>query len=264
MLQSLLVPFDGTWRSRQGLAAAAAIVRQTRGVLDLVVVQSPGQLPVEAERLLHDAASSLDVPVGTKQVVARESVVGALCDLQRAHPGSLVCIGTHARTGVPELLLGGVAGEVLREMTRPVLLVGPHAEPPTALGTVVACVDGSEESVRVLPAAEAWARAVGGRLWLVRVAPPSSRTEPGEANDLRRLAADSRARSGLDVEWEVLHGHDVARAVVDFTRLLPASVVAMATHGRSGAAGRLLGSVTMRVAHDSVVPVLVVRSLQDR
>jgi nucleotide-binding universal stress UspA family protein len=260
MLESITVPLDGTARAARALQLAAEVVRRTGGTLDLVVVTSPGLDLFEDERLLDEAASSVDVPIGSKQVVERDSVVEAICDLQRAQPRSLVCMSTHARTGVPELLLGGVAGEVLREMTRPVLLVGPHAETPPSLDTVLVCLDGSDAAEEALPAAEAWALAVGATLWLVCVAPPTATTAPAEANDLRRVVRDIEARSDLHVEWEVLHGRDVPKAIVDFAGLLPASVIAMATHGRSGAGGRLLGSVTMRVAHDARCPVLVTRS----
>jgi len=41
-----------------------------------------------------------------------------------------IAMGTHGRSGLSHLVMGSVAESVVRKATVPVLVVGPHAEPP--------------------------------------------------------------------------------------------------------------------------------------
>ena len=260
MFESLIVPVDESPRSRRALEVAAALATQTGSRIDLLEVTSPGLDVLDDELWLDEIAAGIDAPVGSRTVVESDDVVAAITDAQVAHPRSLVCMGTHARTGVAEIVLGGYAGEVLRCATRPVLLVGPHAEVPARFDVVQVCVDGSPEAMHVLPAAEAFARRTGGRLHVVEVLPAATSGRPDEANTVESVARRVAAETAVFVEWEVLHGRDVPAALVDHATRVPASTIALATHGRSGTTGRVLGSVAMRVAHDSPVPVLVARA----
>jgi len=260
MFESLIVPVDGSVRSARALEVAAALARVTGSRVELFLVAPPSTDVTAEKAWLAEVAAGVDAPVSAIEVVEDDSVVDAIADLQRAHPRSLVVLGTHARTGASELFLGGYAGEVLRFATRPVLLVGPKAEVPASFEAVEVCVDGSDESLAILPAAEAFASRVGGRISVVEVLDPAFAGRPDEANTVESAAARIRRESDLHVEWEVLHGRDVPGAIVDHASRLPASVLAMATHGRTNAKGRLLGSVAVRVAHDAPMPVLVARA----
>ena len=64
---------------------------------------------------------------------------------------------------------------------------------------------------------------------------------------------------GIPVESESLAGRDPASALVDLATQLPAAMIAMSTHARTGWNRTALGSVAMKVVHDSPCPVLVQR-----
>jgi nucleotide-binding universal stress UspA family protein len=260
MFESLIVPVDESSRSRRALEVASVLAKQTGSKIDLLEVTSPGLDTVDDEVWLDDVAAGLDAPVGSRTVVESDDVVHAIADAQIGSPRSLVVMGTHAHTGLAELVLGGYAGEVLRSSTRPVLLVGPYSTVPARFDVVQVCVDGSPESATILPAAEAFARRTDGRLFVVEVLPPSTSGDPGETNTVASTARRISLETDVFAEWEVLHGRDVPAALVDHARRIAASVIALATRGRSGTTGRILGSVAMRVAHDSPVPVLVARA----
>jgi nucleotide-binding universal stress UspA family protein len=63
------------------------------------------------------------------------------------------------------------------------------------------------------------------------------------------------------VAWEGVHvaGEEPYRAVIDTARRKRCDLVLMASHGRRGVAGFLLGSETQKVLTHSKVPVLVYR-----
>ena len=76
-------------------------------------------------------------------------------------------------------------------------------------------------------------------------------------------AADVFRAEGLTVEVETLAGGDPAAALVEFAKHLPAAMLAMSTHARSGWDRTALGSVAMKVVHDSPCPVLVQQPARD-
>ena len=103
-------------------------------------------------------------------------------------------------------------------------------------------------------------------IWLTAVMSPDTgdlwREADGdvlESGYLARLAHDLRSHTS-PVEWDVLHGPDPGARLVDAATRLPASVIAMTTHGRTGFQRTVLGSVAMDVVHDAPCPVLVARS----
>jgi nucleotide-binding universal stress UspA family protein len=57
----------------------------------------------------------------------------------------------------------------------------------------------------------------------------------------------------------VLEDTDPASAIAAQARDEPADLILMATHGRSGVARRILGSVAEKVLHSSHIPLLLVR-----
>lgn len=138
--------------------------------------------------------------------------------------------------------------------------------------------DGSELSARAVAQAAALAQAVGARLTLIHVqtAFPISLVGVGELVDpatVDALIAAARSHS-----QEVLHEaqaiaaqagisadslceeHPLPHAaIVAAAERLGCDLVVMASHGRRGLQGALLGSETQRVLSHGSLPVLVVR-----
>ena len=74
---------------------------------------------------------------------------------------------------------------------------------------------------------------------------------------LREIQARLQAE-GLKTSIAVTGG-PVADAILDYADAIGADLIAMSTHGRSGVARWLIGSVADRVVRGSPVPVLLVR-----
>lgn len=80
-----------------------------------------------------------------------------------------------------------------------------------------------------------------------------SRTDTAEG-----LFEEARERTGREFETEIEVGRP-ARVIVDYTEENDVDHVVIGSHGRSGVARVLLGSVAETVARRSPVPVTVVR-----
>jgi len=175
-------------------------------------------------------------------------------------------MSSHGRDGLGRAMLGSVAEEVLRGSTRPVLIVGPSLERGTwqfahwfADGNLLAAIDGSEASEVVVPAAAEWASLLGLRAWVVQVVPTSPGADATNAEPPIEAAAVRHAAEAMpdDAQWEVLVGSDVAASLLDYAARLPATLMVIGTHGRTGLARVALGSVAMRVVRQSQCPVLL-------
>ncbi len=141
-------------------------------------------------------------------------------------------------------------------------------------------LDGSALAEAVLPQALNYARLLSSGLILLRVANApfmpwlplggALQLEPEVIEQMWQAEIDQAGRylagvaerlssSGVPVRFEVAEGVP-AEAILDYVEEHPqVMLTAMATHGRSGLRGWVLGSVAEKVVHASVKPLLLVR-----
>lgn len=190
----------------------------------------------------------------------------------------LIAMTTHGRGGLGRLVFGSVADEVLRQAPCPVLVV-PSAAQPVAESArsarVLVTLDGSEEAAAVLEQAVPFARLLDGELLLLRVVelptfglygdgsfylPIQPEEEIEHARTyLEEVAEHTRTRApGMNVAVHAATGYP-ATTIAELARDLSADYLAMATHGRSGLARLVLGSVTSGTLQRVTVPLLLVR-----
>lgn len=134
-------------------------------------------------------------------------------------------------------------------------------------------LDGSKVAEGVLPHAKALAYSEGAELILLTVGGNPGDylfSDPGLANEeLKKLAERSKKYTG-DIESQLkaagfrvsvlLREGPVADVILRVAEEIQADVIAMSTHGRTGPARWLLGSVADRVVRSSKVPVLLIRA----
>lgn len=147
-----------------------------------------------------------------------------------------------------------------------------------AWGIILVPLDGSHLAERVLPYADAVARATGASLTLMtavenhqdgvgaRLPALRERLEHGArhhaAQHLERAAALLRTW-GRTVSTLITSGRP-AEEILDAAERLDAALIAMATHGRSGLQRWLVGSVADKVMRLSLRPTLLVRPTEDQ
>jgi len=80
-----------------------------------------------------------------------------------------------------------------------------------------------------------------------------------EAKQVLAYASEISTLAGLSVEKEFTLSNSPYEAIIEAARKFNCDLIVMASHGRHGVAGVLLGSETQKVLTHSKVPVLVVR-----
>lgn len=270
MITKVVVPLDGSKLAEGAVGPGCALAE--RSGAPLVLLTSRWDDEVDAPRTyLEQAAAELEYArVETKVIHDRMAAAAILTET--VDPGTVVSMATHGRSGIGEVLLGSVAEEVLRRSECPVLLAGPALERGSRQsehwfveGKLLVTIDGSEASEAVVPVAAEWSGLLGLDPWVVEVVVVAGgmmleRDQDESAGTAVRRVATALTHDAGTTAWEVLHGSDVAASILDCADRLPAALVAMGTHGRTGIARVALGSVAMHVVHRSPCPVLVMRS----
>lgn len=153
-------------------------------------------------------------------------------------------------------------------------------------------LDGSDLALQALPYARTVSGATGAEVELIRVIEPIEAQAPSRLGEYATLSASGRpgwptrdelarlqdhrrdeAMEALEATAESLGGAgrvrsivpegDPAVAIIEEADRLPGTLIAMATHGRSGLGRWLLGSVTDEVVRHAKDPTLVVRARED-
>jgi nucleotide-binding universal stress UspA family protein len=247
------------------------------------------------------AASETLAGVATETLLLSGPVAESLVSAIARQHIDLVVLNSHGRSGVARWMLGSVAEQLAHVARVPLLVLrepADTAEPTASSGDggweAVVGLDGSPLAEEALEPAIALLEALAGphhtALHAVRVISDASdadklapelgdaaeiaaaheRLEASAADYLRALTDRLRSRhAGLQVNWAVVQGRDVAATLIDWaghtaTAAHAASggtstLMAMATHGRSGLARWTMGSVTVRVLEGGRLPLLVVR-----
>lgn len=268
----ILVPLDGSRLALRILEPLERLVLDGPTELTLLRVVDP-RSPVEHDRLpAAELAMQLQLGVVRERLglgvrMRLELVRGAPAEeIVRYAQGTgqeLVAMATHGRSGVERLLRGSVAEEVLRTCDVPLLLCNPRAldggRSDARFRQLLVALDGSARSERVLPVVERVATAHQSHVRTLRV---EVSPEPRQATRPRQPAAlagavERLSAAGLEADASLTCGDVVVELLLASQQ---ADLLAMATHGRSGASRWWFGSVTEEVLRQARCPLLVVRT----
>jgi nucleotide-binding universal stress UspA family protein len=140
-------------------------------------------------------------------------------------------------------------------------------------------VDGSAWSQRAIPHAMDLARLHGAQVILLHVfVPPAPEFVPelalaGQADHFDKMRDEARVfMHNLEVDWHddevkvcgcVIEGFDVPGLISDYARTEHVDLIVMSTHGRSGIARLIFGSVARGVMDHCKVPTLLIHPEKD-
>jgi nucleotide-binding universal stress UspA family protein/predicted transcriptional regulator len=287
MRQTLIVPLDGSPFAERALPYATSLARRFDARIIILHAQSNEVLP-------NDSAPDLDA-VANRLRAAGVEVGVRVCHLPDAQEtgeillaaaedlgGTILVMATHGRGRIGRMIYGSVVDQILSRATMAVLLVSPTSEhllPSDGPFRILVPLDGSAFAEEILPLLQNLARSVDVELLVLRVAETIElrihgdecvrcrlARDRGEEPDLEYVragkyigeVADRLRRSGLIVASKMI----VGSATAEISRLAcerHVDLIAMATHGRTGLARLVMGSVAMATLQQSHVPVLMIR-----
>jgi nucleotide-binding universal stress UspA family protein len=264
MFDHLVVPVDGSSASFKAIAVACRIVAPVEGRVEvLTVVDRLADVAPAREMLASGIRELGPLPTEPTQLVhASHTVAGGIANHIEYSQGGMVLMSARGH-GRSAAILGSTTDDVLRAMFGPVIVIGPHALESSGRidGNYVVPLDGSTRSEGVLPIVAAWATEFGGTPWLVEVGEEGfgGAGDVVDSSFVNNRATVLRRRISRPVEFEVLHSDHPAREIVRFADSSDASLIFMATHGRTGFERLRSGSVAAGVIHHAHCPVVMFR-----
>jgi nucleotide-binding universal stress UspA family protein len=242
----------------------------------------PERDPSSPEAIRYDARAYVDMVarhLGERGVVSEPILVSGdaaseIVGEAQARQADLIILATHGRSGLGRWIYGSVAEAVLARSPVPLLLVRAWSPELTLIragkpAPILVPLDGSPFSEKALPLARDLARALDAEIHLVRIASSEGHAVPDQSaaspdGDAQGAAAYLDAKierfrhEGVRVSRSVRIGHPAVR-IVELAGHIEAGLIVMATHGRTGLAGTLVGSTALEVLHRGSLPVVFVR-----
>lgn len=197
MIETILVPLDGSTFSEYALPIARGFARRYGARLRLALVHVPitstlidgvpqasvdidGRAREHEQRYLDTLAERLRTEDGVdaEAVLLDGPIVGTLESHVRSVGADLIVMSTHGRGGLSRAWLGSIADGLARRAPVPVLLVrpdtetGPSPEPAGAFRNILVPLDGSPFAEEALDLAVEIAERDGAACTLVRVVVP--------------------------------------------------------------------------------------------
>jgi nucleotide-binding universal stress UspA family protein len=261
-IATVVVALDGSPLAERAVGVAQWVARSLHARVEVVEVVSDAEQAPAARAYLHALADSAEVYI-------RPNAAEALSMTFGLGDRVLPCMATHGR-GRSSAVLGSVAADVLSNIDRPMLLVGPTAVAPASSAPLVVAVDGSEADDELMRVALGWARALDRRLVAITVVEPAPEgfdsdhpaersIGPVDVDACHRSLVERASSSGVDVEAVVINNPVSVRDGIErwLSSLGPALVVA-GTHRRHGLARLVRGDHAAQIARTSPGPVLAV------
>lgn len=266
-MTTFVVPLDGSTFAERAIRHACSLAGRIEGARVVLLSCDPDD--VGSARARMDDLAGLYAGVAQVEVRVVESG-DAACTIATTvaeAADGVLCMATHGHGGIRSAVLGSVTRKVVCRSTRPIVLIGPNcgaAVLPGERGRMIVCTDGSPFSDTVVGVADELCERLGLDPCLVEVVVPDEDPESARRIPNRMVAAAEAnlqrltARFGRPARTEVLHGNP-SRAISQCAEQLPAVMIALASHGRTGLLQLAMGSVATDVARHAPCPVMISR-----
>lgn len=289
MWEKILVTLDGSDLAELTLPYAKELAAAFGSEVVLLYVNEPSESQYRHMHQLYieDVAEQLkgDVKKVTP-VVLDGAPAKEIVDYAEKNKVGLVVMSSHGRSGIMPWAAGSVANKVLHTAKMPLLLVRAARLPKRAQGKpvinrILLPLDGSEVGEAAVPYVQELMSRLGVEVILFGVVPPGKhiRTVGGldyvlyPEQDLKQVKTE--AREHLDRVYQQLKGKkgkvrvelkvgDIAREIIDYAKKTRTSLIAISSHGHSGIAKWVFGSIAHKIVQASNVPVLLVRATEKK
>ncbi|HEY0736107.1 MAG TPA: universal stress protein, partial [Herpetosiphonaceae bacterium] len=238
---------------------------------------------VYLQRIADGLTATYGISSSCETLDGDESVAALLLAEAIRSSADLIVMTTHGWSGLARLWLGSVAESLIRLSSLPLLLLRPSDEPtamhqPPRLTDMLIPLDGSPFAEQILGPARELGGVLGTAYTVLHVVEPQmvlhhhdlaiAPVDLDPQDTQRHLTtaqtyldrvAQQVAQAEQPVTTRLLIGSHPAATILEALQAQPHTLLAIATHGRSGVQRLLLGSVADKVLRGTDRPVFVYR-----
>ncbi len=273
-MKKIIVPIDFSEHSEYALETAAVLAKKYDAeILALHMLELSNALISNAENLQQEETvfylklaekrfqDFLDKDylkdIKVTPLVKHFKVFSEVSEVAKEHGVDLIVMGSHGASGLKEVLVGSNTEKVVRHSNIPVLVI---KENPilTDFENVIFASDFSEEAIKPYLNASRMFEVLDAKMHLVYVNLPDNRFKSSVEIEKRVAGFLKAAEGNIDRMKEVAYVNDysIEKGVLNYSNVIGADLVAVATHGRKGLAHFFEGSISEDIANHSTLPVM--------
>lgn len=285
VLRKILVPLDGSKTAESVLPYVKYLAKRFGSEVEVLGV-GIGRKDRRVNRLLGDYIESTtsnlrDEKIDAAPVIIYGSAADKILSYSKQNDSDLIIMATHGRSGVTRWWIGSVADKIISQAITPVLLIPSKKQKAAqakkgdvSISKILVPLDGSDTGQAALDHVELVARETNASVHLIQVISPPGAMEisvfgnaewdsffkamQDAANDYLGSIIDGLKAKGITAKYDIVIG-DPAHQIIKSAAKDKVDLVAMSTHGRTGIARWVIGSVADRVLHGARMPMWLVR-----
>ena len=271
-MKTILVPTDFSDYALYAQKVAASIAHQINAEIKLVHVydlplaefadqyyyeEFNNQIKTDAKEKLN-ALVEMDILKGirvSKHIVSNMRMWELVTD-EKFKNVDLIVMGSHGKSGLNKLFIGSNTEKIVRLADSPVLTIkNEHSD--FNVKKMVFASDFYPESYAVFEKIKFFSDLYGAHIHLLKVISPKH-FEPTSIS--RKLLADFAEHFKLtDYSINIYNATSIEKGITDFSDEINADLIAIETHGRTGIAYLINGSLAEDVANHIDRPVLSIK-----
>lgn len=273
-MKKIIVPIDFSEYSDYALETAAILAKKNNAeilalhmleISDAILTKNDNEMHMEtvfflklAEKRFNEFLEK-DYLEGVRitPIVKHFKVFSEVNDVAKEHDADLIVMGSHGSSGLKEFFVGSNTEKVVRHADIPVL-VTKHNPILTDFENIVFACDFSNEAVEPYLRACRMFDSLGSKMHLVYVNLPSESFKSSAEMEAKVVTFLKKANGNLDKLDSVKYVADytVEKGILNFSNIVGADLIAVATHGRKGLAHFFEGSISEDIANHSMLPVM--------
>jgi len=276
-MRKIIVPTDFSECSYHAVEVAAQIAKKHDARLILMhIINIPSYESNTSTESFQDVAEGLFIMklvrkrfadlmeqpflqgVNVLELVQFDTVYDSIAKQAKEHDASLIVMGSNGASGAKEFMMGSNTQKIIRSSSTPVLVIKKRHE-NFDLKRIMFASNFYTETYAAFHGILKFVNLFNAELHLVKVNTPSSFENTRYS---RKLIVDFAEKFGLtDFESHIYNDERIEEGIHNMAEEIGADLIAMETHGRSGFAQFLAGSITEAVANHSSLPVLSVKMI---
>jgi nucleotide-binding universal stress UspA family protein len=268
MMKTIVVPFDFSDESFNGLNMAMKIDEKTKGNIMLVHVieKFGGDYTKHAENESELAQTKFKEIIRKNSennksghilsyVIRKGKTFKEIADLSDDFEDSLVVLSTHGASGFEELFIGGNAYKITSHSRRPVISIRRN-KIPSDISNIVLPLDMTFQTREKVPYTVEFAKKFDSRIHILTI-----RLSNLKSIEKRLLQYADQVISYLESHaipytLEHLQGKNLTDLTLDYARSIEADMISIMTEQEKSASNLLLGNFAHQMINKSDIPVL--------
>jgi nucleotide-binding universal stress UspA family protein len=279
-IKNIVVPTDFSTRADSALAIAAEIAHKSGASISLLhIIDVPAESYASSDAISMEKNDSSDLPVApymakimsyTKERFAElkakysdinitekvvfDKVSKQVAEFVTENKASLVVVGSNGASGLDEIMVGSNTEKIVRFAKCPVLVVKADGEKFLPKNIVYAS-DFENDVHQANDFLKLMNKYFGSKIHLVKIITPNNFETSATTHKRIESFIERNKLEGATVNY--FNYYTEEEGIISFAEHIEADLITLATHGRTGVARFLMGSIAENVTNHSPVSVAV-------